>query len=604
MRLRRNDERGAVAVVVAVLLVAIFTLTALVVDIAAMRADARTGQATGDFAATSGALALEPTMGGNPYGACIAAYQYFVANTRGLTGAPLTPTQCATAFPPGSFCDPAVPRQAIINVGPYRLTITNPVVDGSPLMQGRLDPAIDGAACQRIAVQVDRTRAFLFGGFVNAAQGETEPPAVARATAGQQVDGFASLVLLDPTGCKALYVSGQGTVWVKGRGVNPGMITIDSSATFNGTGVRSCNNASQDYALDASGTVNGNIHAGGTDPLLDCSVNDGLILQYALMPGGNNAQAFDPHDTPPAACRVVPRPIAGYRITRAPIDHRYNCKASYPSYFGLSISPCKDAGATRPYIDDLYATIDRAGSGVPAGFAQLPDTYIDQSRPDRCSTATTITPLVIPPPDPSVSTLGWWINCTHLSIGRPVIFQPSVNLVFEGTVNVGGGALCINVNDCADSASPYNTDGYVYFRNGDRENPGNVAVGNFEKGAQAGVNLMRTMVYLENGRISFGAGDGLLRWIAPSAGIFEDLALWSERTTEHLLGGQTTMTIEGTFFAPFATPFNYQGQGNQYQPRAQFVTYRMDLSGQGLLIMEPDPERTTPIPLTGVLLIR
>jgi hypothetical protein len=593
IRIRRRGERGAVAVIVAILLVAIFTLAALVIDIAALQADERAGQATGDFAATAGALALEPTTGGNPFGACVAAYQYFLANTPGLNNPP-TPAAACAVFATVTFCDPATPVQAIIDVGPYRVTITNPVIDSSPLMQGRFDPAIDGSPCQRIAVQVQRTRAFLFGGIVNFAQGTTEPPAVARATAGQQVDGFASLVLLDPTGCNALYTSGQGNVWVRGRGENPGMITIDSSATYAGTGTRNCTSSPQNtFAVNASGNTQGKILAGG-NLISDCSVADGLIMQYALMPGGNNAQAFDPGDVPPSYCHVVPRPIAGYRITRAPVDHRYNCKESYPS---LGITGCKDWATTPPYIDNLRAAIGT--SGVPTGFDPLPDTYIDQSNPGRCQTGTSATALVIPPPPGGG---GWYVNCTHLDINRPVIFQPPLNLVFEGTVNVGGGALCVNVLSCADTST--SSDGYVYFRRGDRENPGNIAAGNLEKGAQAAINMTRVMVYLDNGRIQLTAGSGQLTWIAPVAGPFEDLALWSERDTDHLLGGQSSLLIEGTFFAPQALPFNYDGQADQFQPRAQFVTFDMNLSGQGTLVMEPDPERTTPIPLTGVLLIR
>jgi hypothetical protein len=43
-RLDPRSERGAAAVVIAVTLIAMFTLVALVIDIAAVRADARTNQ--------------------------------------------------------------------------------------------------------------------------------------------------------------------------------------------------------------------------------------------------------------------------------------------------------------------------------------------------------------------------------------------------------------------------------------------------------------------------------------------------------------------------------------------------------------------------------
>ena len=587
LALRCKDERGAVAVTVGILLVVLFTMLALVIDIAALRSDARASQKTGDFAAISGALALDPVLGGDPRAGCISAYQYFLANTRMTSGAPSAATACA-AFNGITVCNPLVPVVAQIDVGPYHVTITNPVLDNSPLMQGRSEPAIDGSPCQRIAVQVRRTRGFLFGGIVNGSQGQTEPPAVARATAGHTDEAFPSLVLLDPTGCNALVASGQGTVWVRARGTRPGIITADSSATENSSSVpvaRRCPSQPQAYAIDASGTQNSKIQAGG-DTIIGCPViNDGLIFVNALMPGQNAPGAYDNTDV--ANCRLLPRPIAGPRVTRAPIDHRYNCQASYPSYMGFPVAPCRDAATTAPYIDNLRAAIGT--SGIPSGFSSA-----DPFFPPNCRTQPSDPAITIPPGN-------WYVSCDELVLQNSVTFQGPTNIVFEGSVNVGSsGVLCINVTTCADTTSPY--DGYIYFRRGDTVQ--GEAVGNFIKDSQAQLNLMRTMVYLDNGRISFGAGSGALRWVAPSAGLFEDLALWSEASFQHDLGGQANLTIEGTFFTPYAFPFRYAGQGDQFQPRAQFITFRMELTGQGVLTMEPDPDRTNPFPLSGVLLIR
>ena len=586
-RLRREGgERGAVAVTVAILLVVIFTMLALVLDIAALRSDARASQKTGDFAAISGALALDPVLGGDPRAGCIAAYQYFVANSR-VSNPLLASTACA-AFNGVTVCNPAVEVRAEIDVGPYHVTIINPVLDTSPLMQGRSEPAIDGSPCQRIAVQVRRIRGFLFGGILNAPSGQTEPPAVARATAGQTDEAFPSLVLLDPTGCNALVASGQGTVWVRARGNRPGIITLDSSGTENSSSVpveRRCPSQPQGYTVDASGTQNSKIQAGG-DTIVGCPViNDGLIFSNALMPGQNDAAAYENVDV--ANCRLLPRPIAGPRVTRAPIDHRYNCKASYPNYMGFPIGPCKDASTTAPYMDNLRAFVGT--SGAPSGFSSA-DGYF----PGTCRTQPSDPAITIPPGN-------WYVSCPQLVIQNAVLFQGPTNIVFEGTVNVGSsGSLCVNVSSCSDTTS--GSDSYIYFRRGDREQ--GTPVAHFVKDSQATLTLMNTMVYLDHGKISFGAGSGALRWISPVGGLFEDLALWSESGYQHDLGGQANLTIEGTFFTPFAFPFRYSGQGDQFQPRAQFVTFRMELTGQGVLTMEPDPDRTVAFPLSGVLLIR
>ncbi|MEX2555743.1 MAG: Tad domain-containing protein [Actinomycetota bacterium] len=584
---RLGEERGASAVLVTVLLVAMFTLVALVIDIAALRADARAGQATGDFAAMAGAMALDPVGGGNPYGGCVAAYQYFVANTRGLGNVP-TPASACAAFASVPFCGATTPETAaVVQVPPYQVTIINPVPDGSPYMQGRLDVAIDGSPCQRIAVEVQRTRTYLFGGVLNATQGTSRPPAVARATAGKSLDGLVSLVLLDPTGCKALVASGQAKVFVMPVGNFPGIITVDSSASEVSGGTpteRKCTQATQDFSIDAFGTQNSKIQAGGVSEL-DCNVNNGLIFSFALMPGQNPGQAFEDIDV--TGCRLVPRPIAGHRITRAPIDHRYNCKSSYPAYYGVAVAPCRDAATEAPHMDNLRNAI--GATGIPAGFTSA-DSYFP-----TCKTQPSSPSIVIPPGN-------WYVSCGQLDLANEVIFQAPSNVVFEGTVNVGSstGKLCVNVSSCADTTGSW--DGYVYFRKGDTEQ--SQAVGNFEKDSFATLNLMRTMVYVDNGRVDLGAGSGGLTWIAPEAGFFEDLALWSERETQHLIGGQALLDIEGTFFTPFAFPFRFAGQGLQYQTKAQFVTFRLEVSGQGVLRMQPDPDRVTPIPLQGVLLIR
>jgi hypothetical protein len=95
----------------------------------------------------------------------------------------------------------------------------------------------------------------------------------------------------------------------------------------------------------------------------------------------------------------------------------------------------------------------------------------------------------------------------------------------------------------------------------------------------------------------------MVRWTAPFGGQFEDLALWSEHTTLHNIGGQGELLLEGAFFVPHAQ-FVYTGQAAYQQTKAQFIAQRINLSGQGVLLMEPDPTRVVLVPLPGVRLIR
>ncbi len=72
----------------------------------------------------------------------------------------------------------------------------------------------------------------------------------------------------------------------------------------------------------------------------------------------------------------------------------------------------------------------------------------------------------------------------------------------------------------------------------------------------------------------------------------------------HEISGQAGNELTGTFFTPFAEPFRLGGQGTQEQFAAQFITRRLELSGQAFVKMVPDPDKTTPIPIRAVKLIR
>ena len=81
-------------------------------------------------------------------------------------------------------------------------------------------------------------------------------------------------------------------------------------------------------------------------------------------------------------------------------------------------------------------------------------------------------------------------------------------------------------------------------------------------------------------------GSGILRWIAPNQGNFDDLALWGDSPTTHLWAGQAELTLEGAFFTPFAT-VEYAGTSGQNQVRAQFIANRLHARGNGSLTVAP-----------------
>lgn len=569
-------------VLYSILLVGLFLAAAIVIDLAALRQDRRGSQTIADFSATAGALALDPVFGGTPLQACHAARAYFVSNS-GVT--PSGGSDPCSVFATMGACDATTPAISATELaGPYTLTITIPVPNPPNdlgLLDGRFEADIDGAACERVAVKIQRTRGYVFGGVIGASSGSSLAQAVARTSARQSQGDAVSLVLLDPTGCKSLWNKGQAKVLVRGKGGLPGIITLDSSGTQT-TGqdqLRKCTQQGQDFTVDAFNSVNTRIEAA---PGADAAGNpiSGVIYSYALIPGQGTPYAFDTDDVIGSPVRLVPRPVPGNRVGRIPIDWRYNCKPS---------NGCPFAASTPPHIDNVRAALGTAGS-PPPGFNQWTAVFGQSA----CSTQ---------PGDPQIVVQGnWWIDCAKLTVRSWITFQTG-SVVFEGPVDVQGGGLCINMgtNDCAPRATTADscpstgaaTDAIVYVRSGA-----------IVKRAQACLTLNQNMVYIEDGHIDFGAGDGALTWTAPLAGDFQNLGLWSESSAEHMLGGQAALTLEGAFFTPNAYPFVIQGQGFQFQTKAQFITFRLHIDGLGVLEMEADPERIIPIPLQGVRLIR
>jgi hypothetical protein len=118
----------------------------------------------------------------------------------------------------------------------------------------------------------------------------------------------------------------------------------------------------------------------------------------------------------------------------------------------------------------------------------------------------------------------------------------------------------------------------------------------------------------------FASNANVVYWSAPnrSANIptdydgdspFEDLALWTEviSTGNEVcsLTGQSVMETAGVYFHPNCN-FDYGGQTSNAVPfNAQFIGRTINLSGQGLLSLQPDQEDAIKIPLAGsVYLIR
>jgi hypothetical protein len=594
----RQDESGIYSVLFVILLGVFIMSGALAVDLGALYFTRHATQSVADMAATAGGMELEPTdteAAGTPFGACVAAWDYAVTNLRDASNT--APHPCSGMPSSGLTCDPTTATTVTGATGPYTISISWPVPDTDPRMASHDTDEIDGSPCQRVAVTVQRDNDLLLGGFAGGGnQSVVGSSAVARAQASLVSGDLVALVVLERTDCQALTASGQGNVIVKSTKVQdsngndvwvPGAITVDSDGTTN------CASNPRYVIAPLGNNVNSFIVAENT---IDGA--PGVLLSHAQLANPTravNPAVCGPNGSPLSTRPVQPCPVGGARITRAPIDHRYNCLWSYPSSF--DIVGCPGADPTNPtgdYIDQLRTKyVGFSNSSIPGGLSIYPDNYTGPTPTDPCTfnSATTVT----------LPAGNWFINCPNTggSGNSPGFVMQNAGAVFEAGPGeiVFAGALDLGSGTFTIGSSTQQSIVYVRPYNASRG-------GNIEQN-DASVTFQNTFVYLQDGVFTAGGNSGPIRWIAPDDDNFpfDALALWSESSNEHRIGGQGNLDLEGTFFMPNAK-FTYGGQGFQQQAKAQFVARKLEFAGQGQLLMEPDPERITKVSITGVTLIR
>lgn len=647
---RADGERGAYAILFAILIVVLFIMVSLAVDLSDARARVRDNVTRADSAAVAAGLQLAA----DPIGACNSAWRFIRANTPGFPLGAVSPCTSGvdenfqTRYNGGAGCDPSAPiYYRSTNSAPYEVIFIYPVTDALLLQYSGADRQLDstfdgGEPCSRFAVQIVSRQRTLFGAISGVFQQEAPATAIVRSTFGGPPRNAAALLLLDHTGCNALVNSGQGAVYVFAHdGENPGRIAVDSDARKNGN-PNTCANPGQNgpYALDVSGgNVSSQIKACGNRFIVGeptrCDVG-GIIQSFAFRPGqmtclvATSNQACDPSDL--ASGQLYPVPVrAQQRTTRAPADHEWNCRGSYPNYApyggtGIRIPRCPDTGVRPAYIDQLRSAIGATSTTIPTGFSNYNTWYGANvgSGPgfDPCS----------PRPGVVVPNGNWWVNCTgsqgftiNLGAGERFEFSGG-NIVFQGNLRLLGGELRINTSNATANTSlscrrnnalcPLEHSAraaYVFLRGSAQ----------FSRGSQGTLTMPHTAVYIHDGKIDLTGGSGTDRitWTAPrqidspTAGDapspFDKMALWSEGSSTsctggqlcHEIGGQGNLDVHGVFFMPLSV-FNYSGQADQYLDRAQFIATRMTVTGQGILRMQPNPEYTLLVPSPTAWLIR
>ena len=200
----------------------------------------------------------------------------------------------------------------------------------------------------------------------------------------------------------------------------------------------------------------------------------------------------------------------------------------------------------------------------------------------------------------------WWIDCNGgLSIGNGTTLTFSGgNVVMDKGLSMTGGVFNVNTNNIVDDlpntclapsvVTPCITShsedaSFVYVRDGNWDITGGV------------LNLHRTSVIQQNGYLKVASATP--NWTAPTEGPFAQLSLWSEKSSNKFqINGGTGISLEGIFFTPEADPLSLSGGGDWGQLSAQFISYRVAVSGGGTLTMAPNESMISLPPTTNMLI--
>lgn len=564
-------------------MVAFLIIAALVLDVGYSYSTGRQEQTVGDLSA----LAAAAQLPGDPVGACDTSWAYTQANLPGLPSGASMP--CAS-FPSSCDSTTVATTYTATSTGGYTITYRYPVPDSDALMSSQpiRQPADGDDPCARFGVTISHDDASFFSAVGGIGNLYPHVKAVARGGTGQKLNDDANLVSLDPTGCVGIEANGasngQTTTEVvvdsyipaPGQPAIPGAIAVDSDGATCGGG---------STTIDAAGAAN--IFA---EPTTGTEV--GQISLFAMPGSATTCSGSTTHDCNPSQVpsNIAPQPVTSpARVTRAPADHVYNCKASYPLYDGVvRVAGCDtfDPKNGGPYIDQFTTAVQ---TDI---FNNTPPDVSWQTFP-TCS------------PSSGVYVGNWWVNCpsgqgfqlantTHVTFKGNVIFNGNVNqsasseLDFEGNSSSSipasckpptlGGSSGADASSCLDyssyvpsSAAPAlftgangnpqpsctigsTTGGYLsqyspapdcasfVYVNGSMTPSGSNYTLNFNGAfvyvtansqnastvTAAIANASNYVCASQSSANSLTSNGGTTNWIAPTDGLFNNLGLWSE----------------------------------------------------------------------------
>lgn len=651
-----RDERGSFIVLWAVLMLAMLTMVAIVIDLGAKRTYRRTNKSITDFAA----LAAGPKLAaGAPRVACRNALQNIRVNAERAPLNSITDTEITTT------CDGLVatcpsPPVATLSSPPlfktpsHVVTVSYPVVDADivdPRLAGGTGLADGTNPCERMQIQIAQTEPTSFAGVIGVSQQTSVTSSLVRASADESPTQTAALVVLERVECGALTTSGGlGSVLViAADATTPGQIHADTEATASSP---ACSGTTKRaFAVYGEKLVPSAPEGRAGQPSIlaepapsgappgSCAVPAGGVPGILDVVALNTNPARAASDVPTGVCPV---PRAGVISSRKPVDEKYNPAATAP------ITALRSAAAASPTT---------AAAALAAGYTIFPDPAVAT---DSC---TMNTPRV-------VTEAKVYINCpilnavdltfsgsTFVAAGEisvassaRLLFPVAERLVVRGCAPCGGSDTGVSIQGTflfgSTLASGVPTPCGTSVAAGSREMV--VLSGPIKTGSSSVTSLCRTFLYLANQASPYqdttaavsascvdpatpcprnGGTDGdgyitmfgTIDWSAPNEQLtppdathqYEDLALWTEAGTnaspnafDSEIKGSSAIKTSGVFFLPNAR-IEFSGQGDLNQVlNAQFIARKLEVSGQGTLKMRADPRNSVQIPEPAWALIR
>lgn len=615
---RLRGDRGSYIVLVVFAMTSIMTVTALVVDVAVMQLAKRQAQTAADLAALAAGPALGNPSARDPRQACQDAFVTARLNLKLPAGATMPCNNLPATCNSGSTTPATVTAS---DTAGYTVRVQYPVLEEDIDDDSFEIGSQDGQSCERMTVTIAHDVPLFFGGITGREDAAISAHATVRGTVGFHTKINPALLLLQRYGCSVLQTSGQGQLIAEAFDAShPGVIAVDSHGNTSGEDACSANSNAGGYVVFGQATPSGQpsiqARSGGDLP--------GYIHLYAIRA----ESARTAYNVPSG---VTPAPSTGPIVSRKPVDDQFN-PSSRPAITNLRASATSLTGMS-------------LAAARSAGYVVYPQDVVGGD----CR----------PSVDTVISATKVFVNCSDFNPRARVIFT-STNVVFSGTLSIGpsnavrlpnarqiivngstnhpavdvSGRLAINDGVIAyATASPACADRSV--ANGVLGTHMVILNGPLTSATSAIVSMCQTFLYMADlpsptQRTTGGTCDlsvpcpqpntgrgyvrlfGTIDWSAPNqvthkadaTNPYEDVALWTETSDYTEIKGQGATRTTGIYFLPNAH-FVFSGQASQdIQLNAQFISKSLNMSGQGSLVLKPNPNDAVAIPFADYYLIR